>query len=554
MSASQTNSGPQAEWDSHEENIRTRRHRRGGRAATAAVITLAAGSLVLSACGSGRTDSGDSGGVVTVGTTDQIYALDPAASYDNGSLAVMRNVYPFLLDFAPGTGELTPSAAEKCDFSQPTVYTCTLKSGLKFANGDPLTATSVKYSFDRMLGINDPNGPASLLANLDKTDAPDATTVNFTLKEPNDQTFPQLLGTNVGPIVDEKVFPADKILDDDAIVKSNAFAGQYRISSYQKNQLVEYKKNDGYIGLLGAPKTDTVRVKYYAQPTNLKLDIEQKQIDVAYRSLTPTDITALRGNSDLTVHEGPGGELRYIVFNFDTMAGATPAQKLAVRKAIASSVDRAAIAKDVYQDTYSPAYSMVAGGLPGAVDSYKMYGEKPDTAKARGYLTAAGVTAPVAINLWYNPDHYGSNSADEYAKVKAQLEATGLFRVTLNSANWETYNKARVQDTYPTYQLGWFPDFPDADNYLTPFLDKNNFLQSHFEDPQITSMLSAERTEQDPTKRAAILADIQNTVADKFVTTLPLLQGKQVAVGVKALDGVTLDKSFTFRYGLLSKS
>ncbi|MCX6468806.1 MAG: ABC transporter substrate-binding protein [Corynebacteriales bacterium] len=527
---------------------------RTARAVTAALVTVTAGALVLTACGSGRTDSGGSGDVVTVGTTDQVYALDPAASYDNGSMAVMKNVYPFLLDSAPNTGALTPSAAEKCDFTAPTVYSCTLKSGLTFANGDPLTATSVKFTFDRMLGINDPNGPASLLANLSKTDAPNATTVNFTLKEPNDQTFPQVLTTNVGPIVDEKVFPADKILDDDAIVKSNAFGGQYKITSYQKNQLVEYRKNDSYNGMLGTPKTDTIRVKYYAQPTNLKLDIQQKQIDVAYRSLTPTDIAALRSDSGLTVHEGPGGELRYIVFNFDTMAGANPAQKLAVRKAIASSVDREAIAKDVYQDTYSPAYSMVAGGLPGAVDSYKIYGEKPDAAKARGFLAAAGVTAPVDINLWYNPDHYGSNSADEYAKVKAQLEATGLFRVTLNSANWETYNKARVKDNYPTYQLGWFPDFPDADNYLTPFLDQNNFLQSNFSNPQISQMLSAERTEADPTKRAAILADIQNTVAEDFVTTLPLLQGKQVAIGVKSLQGVTLDKSFTFRYGMLAKS
>ncbi|SIS17286.1 peptide/nickel transport system substrate-binding protein [Williamsia sterculiae] len=521
-------------------------------ATTAAVVT---GALFLSACGAGRTDSSSGGGgTVTVGTTDQIYSLDPAASYDNGSLAVMKNVYPFLMDFEPGSAKLSPSAAEKCDYTQPAVYSCTVKSGLKFANGDPLTASSVKFSFDRMIAINDPNGPASLLANLDHTDAPDATTVNFTLKAPNDQTFPQLLGTNVGPIVDEKVFPADKILDDDAIVKSNAFAGQYKITSYQKNQLVEYKKNDGYNGLLGAPKSDTVRVKYYAQQTNLKLDIEQQQIDLAYRSLTPTDISALRSNDKLTVHEGPGGELRYLVFNLDTMPGGTPEQKLAVRKAIASSVDRSALAKDVYQDTYSPAYSMIAGGLTGGVDSYKKYGETPNKAAAQKFLSDAGVTAPVPVNLWYNPDHYGASSADEYAKIKAQLESTGLFRVTLNSANWETYNKARVKDTYPVYQLGWFPDFPDADNYLTPMLDENNFLKSHFSDPGITKLLAEERSEQDASKRQQILTEIQDTVADKFIPTLPLLQGKQIAVGVKSLDGVILDKSFMLRLGTLQKS
>nr|WP_250324309.1 ABC transporter substrate-binding protein [Williamsia sp. CHRR-6] len=521
-----------------------------------AVTTVAVGSLVVSACGSGRTDSGsssDSGAAITVGTTDQVSFIDPAGSYDNGSLAVMKVVYPFLMDFEPGSGTLKPSAAQSCSFTSTTVYSCTLKKGLTFANGDPLTAQAVKYSFDRIVKINDPNGPSSLLANLKSTDAPDDTTVNFTLTEPNDQTFPQLLGTNVGPIVDPKVFPADKVLDDDAIVKGKAFGGQYTIDSYDKNKLVEFVKNPNYQGLLGAPKTDKVRLKYYTQATNLKLAIEQGEIDLAYRSLTPTDVGALRKNSALTVHEGPGGELRYLVFNLNTMPGGTPEQKLAVRKAIASSVDRDAIAKDVYQGTFSPAYSMIVGGLPGATDAYKKYGEKPDAAAAKKYLTDAGISTPVSVNLWYNPDHYGSSSADEYAKVKAQLEATGLFRITLSSANWQTYSKDRVKNTYPVYQLGWFPDFPDADNYLTPFLDKNNFLKSGFENPEISAMLSQERSELDPAKRAAIITDIQNIVADRHIPTLPLLQGKQIAVSRNNIDGVTLDKSFTLHVGTLSK-
>ncbi|GAB2666006.1 ABC transporter substrate-binding protein [Gordonia jinhuaensis] len=526
---------------------------RVARAATFTAAAATAATLVLAGCGSGRTDSSSGGSsTVTIGTTDQIYALDPAGSYDNGSLAVMKNVYPFLMDFETGSGELKPSAAQKCSYTSEMVYSCTLKSGLTFANGDPLTAQSVKFSFDRMLKINDPNGPASLLTNLDHTDAPDATTVNFTLKAPHDQTFPQLLATNVGPIVDEKVFPADKVLDDNTIVSKKPFAGQYEITSYQKNQLVEYKAFDKYDGLLGKPKTDTIRMKYYAQPTNLKLDIQQKQIDLAWRSLTPTDVDALRKDSGLTVHDGPGGELRYLVFNLNSMPGNSPEQKLAVRKAIASSIDRQAIAEQVYQNTYTPAYSMVAGGLPGTDDSYKMY--PLDKSAAARFLSDAGVKAPVALNIWYNPDHYGSSSADEYAKIKSQLESTGLFTVTLNSANWETYNKERVKDTYPIYQLGWFPDFPDADNYLTPMLDEGNFLQSHFSDPGITRLLEAERGEQDPAKRQQIEVQIQQDVAQNFIPTLPLLEGKQIAVGVKNLDGVTLDKSFMMRFGTLSKS
>lgn len=214
------------------------------RAKSIAAVGLAGLTMLAAAgCGSGRT-GGDSGGAgLVVGTTDKIFALDPAAAYDNGSLLVETQVYQFLMNFAPGEAVPKPDAAQKCGFSSPTVYSCTLKPNLKFANGNPLTANSVKFSFDRMLKINDPNGPASLLGNLDHTDAVDATTVNFTLKVANDQTFPAILPTQAGPIVDEKVFPADKLLDDDAIWKAKPFSGPYSITSYDKNKLVSYQAN-----------------------------------------------------------------------------------------------------------------------------------------------------------------------------------------------------------------------------------------------------------------------------------------------------------------------
>jgi peptide/nickel transport system substrate-binding protein len=528
---------------------------------TALISILSVAALAAAACGSGRTDSGsggsgDAGAALLVGTTDQVYALDPAASYDNGSFTIMNQVYPFLMNYAPGSDELVPDAAQSCDFSAPTVYTCTLKDGLTFANGNPLTSASVKFSFDRIMSINDPNGPASLLANLASVAAPTPTTVDFTLKSANDQTFPQTLATNTGPIVDEKVFPADSIMDDNAIVAAKPFAGPYSIDSYEKNSLVSFSKFDGYKGALGAPKTDNVTLRTYTSSDNLKLDMQNKSIDVAWRSLTPTDIDSLSSVDGLTVHNGPGGELRYIVFNLNTMPGGTPEQKLAVRKAMAASVDRQALSDNVYKGTYTPAWSVVPSGLAGSNTAFKdVYGDTPNKDEAAGFLSAAGITTPVAINLQYNPDHYGSSSSEEYAAVKSQLESTGLFTVNLQSTEWNTYNKARVADTYPVYQLGWFPDFPDADNYLTPFFAPDNFLQNHFENPEITALIDQERTTQDKTAREAIIGQIQTRMATDFVSTLPLLEGKQIAVSTDQVSGVdsTLDASFKFRFTPISK-
>ena len=184
-------------------------------------IALLAGTavaaLVLAGC-SGGTTGGGAGGAITIGTTDKVTVLDPAGSYDNGSFAVMNQVYPFLMNTPYGSPDVQPDIAEKAEFTAPTEYTVTLKPGLKFANGHDLTSSDVKFSFDRQLKIADANGPSSLLYNLDSVAAPDDTTVVFTLKTENDQVFPQILSSPAGPIVDEEVFAADKITSDKEIV------------------------------------------------------------------------------------------------------------------------------------------------------------------------------------------------------------------------------------------------------------------------------------------------------------------------------------------------
>jgi peptide/nickel transport system substrate-binding protein len=222
---------------------------------------------------------------------------------------------------------------------------------------------------------------------------------------------------------------------------------------------------------------------------------------------------------------------------------------------MASSIDRGELSEQVYKGTYTPAWSAVPEGQPGATEPFKeIYGEKPDKAKAQKYLEDAGVDTPVDVKLQYNPDHYGSNSDQEYAMVKRQLEATGLFTVDLQSTEWNTYSEERVKDAYPVFQLGWFPDFPDPDNYLTPFFAPNNFLQSHYEDATTTKLLDEERTQPDKAAREKTLAEVQERIAQQ-VPILPLLTGSQVAVAGDDVDGVddTLDAAFKFRFGSLSK-
>ena len=531
-----------------------------------AAAALASAALLISGCASGGSGGGGGGGggdaSLLIGTTDKVTFIDPAGSYDNGSFAVMNQIYPFLLNSEYGSAAVSPDIAESAEFTAPTEYTVKLKPGLKFANGNDLTSSDVKFSFDRQVKIADPNGPSSLLGNLESTEAVDDTTVVFHLVNGNDQIWPQILSSPVAPIVDEDVLSADAVTSDDDIVKGKACAGQHVIGSYKLNELISYSPNADYQGMLGAPANKGVTVKYYADASNMKLEVGQGDIDVAYRSLSATDVADLAKNDKVKVVDGPGGEIRYMVFNFDTQpfgvktADADPAKAQAVRQAMADLIDRSALATDVYKDTFQPLFSVVPDGMDYAAQPMKeLYGDGnggPSVEAATKRLADAGVTTPVELNIQYNGDHYGPSSGDEYAAIKSQLEEGGLFTVNLAQTEWGQYSKDRSADVYPIYQLGWFPDYSDADNYLSPFFTKDNFLVNHFDNPKVQELITAEQIEGDTTKRGEIIGQIQDIMADEL-STLPMLQGKQVAVVGAGVEGTTLDASFKFRYAPLTK-
>jgi peptide/nickel transport system substrate-binding protein len=524
----------------------------------------AAFALAIAGCAATNDGGGDtSDGTILVGTTDKVTTLDPAGSYDNGSFAVQNQVFPFLLNSPLGSPDVEPDIAVSAEFTAPTEYTVVLKPDLKFANGNDLTASDVKFTFDRQIEIADPNGASSLLYNLDSTEVVDDTTVVFHLKAENDQVFPQILSTFPGAIVDEDVFSATELTSDEDIVAGQAFAGQYTIASYDFNATIEFVPNPEYQGLLGAAENESVILSYYADSSNLKLDVQSGNIDVAYRSLSSTDVEDLRGDDKVVVHDGPGGEIRYIVFNFNTQPYGTttpeadPVKAQAVRQAAAALVDREEIADQVYKGTYTPLYSFVPAGFTGATEVLKeLYGDGnggPDADQAAEILDAAGVETPVKLSLQYNSDdHYGPSSGDEYALVKSQLEADGLFEVDLQSTEWVQYSEDRTADVYPAYQLGWFPDYSDADNYLTPFFLTENFLGNHYDNAEVNGLILKQAVTVDPAEREAVIEEIQAKVGADL-STLPLLQGAQVAVSGADIDGLVLDASFKFRFATLVK-
>ena len=525
---------------------------------------LGAAVLLATACGSSAGDdngkAGSSGGAskaaapagkadtYILGTTDKVVALDPAGAYDLGSQQLIGNIYQNLMVIPAGGNTPTPDAAQSCDFTDPKTYVCKLKSGLKFSSGDPLTSEDVKFSLDRQLKIADPSGPSSLLASLKSVDATDPMTVTMHLKKP-DGTWPYVLTHNVAAIVPSKIYPADKKQPDDKVIGS----GPYELKKYVPNQQAVFTANPNYTGPNKA-QTPNVIVQYYDQPSALKLAIEQGDVDIAYRSLSPTDIQALKGESDkgIKVVDGAGTEIRYITFNVTK----PPVEQH--RRAQGDRADHRPPG-DRDQRLQGHGQAAVLDGPRGdrrapRTRSRQAFGD-PSVDKAKQILADAGVQTPINLDGWYTPTHYGPVEVDLWNEIKRQLEASGLFKVKLDSTEWTQYKDAAfAKHQYYFYGLGWFPDYPDGDNYLAPFMRDGGFFQNGYKNADVDKALDSELGSSDEDQRAKDFGTVQDAEASD-VPLIPLWEGKQIAAVKDGVEGVekTFDPAFQFRFWLVTK-
>ncbi len=501
------------------------------------VAAVASMSLVT---GCGVFSSAGAGGPIVVGTTSAPSTLDPAGSWD-GSWELFRNIYQTLLAYPDGATTPQPDAAKSCAFtgSGNRTYHCELRSGLKFTDGDTLDARAVKYSVDRIRTINAPSGPAGLLGSLDRVQVIGDREVVFHLNKA-DATFPFVLATPAMSIVDPEDYPAKSLREDESVHGS----GPYTLKSYDDGKKAELVRNNNYQGFADR-QNDAVTIRYFHDSATMVEALRSGAIDVTYRGLAASDIVALQSynSSDLQLIDGAGIDINYLVFNPKDPWARIPA----VRKAVAQVVDRPAIAFKVYQGTVDPLYSMVPAGLTSHTPGYfDTYGE-PSTSKARKILADAGITQRVPLAVWYTTDRYGSGTTKEFQELKRQLDGSGLFTITLKSRPWKAFVAGYQKGEYPVFGRGWFPDFPDADNFIAPLVGDHNTLGTPYLSPVITGkLLPDSRSESDRGEVVEDFEKAQQILVDD-ARLIPLWQGRQyiaagddISVGEQVLDPSTI--------------
>ncbi|WP_062215331.1 ABC transporter substrate-binding protein [Streptomyces sp. NBRC 109706] len=524
---------------------------RSGRARPALALSVAA--TLLAGCGLTGDDSAGRGRPITLGMTDEVLSVDPASGYDPGSWLVFNNVFQSLLSFPPGATEPQPEAAEQCGFTDRVSqrYTCTLRDDLSFSNGNALTSKDVKFSFDRTLGIDDPDGPAVMLASIDRIETPDDRTITFHLKEP-DATFPQKIASGAGSIVDHREYQADTLRTDGQAVGS----GVYTLEKYTADE-AEFAVNPDYHGPAEARNSGVTMRLYHGDQQALDAAVRAGEVDVAYRGLTAEDTADLHsadrsGSGELKVVEGSSAEAQYLVFNLDDPVAGEPA----VREAVARLLDREALVRDVYQRTVEPLYSVVPAGITGHTTAFfDRYGSNPDPEAAEAALRAAGITEPVELPLWVTPTRFGPDTVEAFERLADQLNESGLFRATVESVPADEFAEGVAAGEFGAFVRGWVPDYPDPENFTDPFFGPDNVLANGYVSERISQeLLPATRAQADRAQSVADFATLQDIVAED-IPLIPIWQGRQYAVAAESIGGLqwTLDASTVFRFWEIEK-
>jgi peptide/nickel transport system substrate-binding protein len=500
------------------------------RRVSAAVVVGALG-VSLAACGDPDDNAPHPGEptpklmLLRVSTTDSVSSLDPAGPYDAASRTAQANLFQTLLTILPDKPTPVPDAAD-CQFDSPTTYTCSLKEHLSFPNGNELTSSDVKFSFDRLIRLKTPGGLAPLFASVKSVSTPDELTAVFNLKKP-DARLPYLLTTTAASIVDEQSYPANKLLDTKAVG-----SGPYQLAGFRPNDELTLTKFPGYRGPRAA-QNDGVTITTVKDSAALYEAVVKGRTDIAFHGLDPALLDKLRKSDKVQVAETGSAEIRLYAFQMKSLLS----RNLAVRRAFAQVIDRAAIAKKAYGDHVSPLFSAVPPGFVGQTDAFRSEYKQPNKAAAATILKDAHVTVPVPLTIGWT-SQYGTGAAAEVLELKRQLDASGLFRVTLRSAPWSQYEQRTKAGAYDVYLAGWTPQYRDADDYLAAFVAVDGaFGTDGYRSSPAVLLLQQERTEQNGLKRDDLIGQLQGVIAHD-APVVPTWQARVTAVGGKGVENL----------------
>jgi peptide/nickel transport system substrate-binding protein len=474
-----------------------------GRLALAALLTLPLGTLAGAQ-------------TLRVGFNGQdASTLDPhraTATQDKGAVSWL---FEGLMRFPPGSADpakLEPGLAESFARSADGLtYSFRLRPGVRFHDGQELTAEDVAFSYARAADAQR-SAFASDMAVIAAVEVVDPRSIRIRLR----QAVPGALGLfanyHGGMIVSRRA---------DAPGAVPAGTGPFRLERMGSGEL-RLLAHDGYHG--GRPALRAIEGRFINSDQTRELAYTANELDLIIGRREQRWVQRMRALPNTVVDVFDPGEFRTLLINTKS----APLDDVRVRRAVLHAVDAPAIVRFVGPDVATAWPSPVPPGYMGATEDVPRYA--PDPARARALLAEAGHSDGVTIRAVVSSL---SSQLPIMEVVQAQLRRAGI-RLEMEVVEHATYH-ARIRQDLSQLTFYGAARFPVADSYLTQFYHSRsapgrpaaslNFAHCDVADAEI----DAARTEPDEARQMALWAAAQRKIMEA-ACSVPLFDLRQVWV------------------------
>ncbi len=427
--------------------------------------------------------------------TDAV-SLDPHDVTDSPSATVTSHLYETLFELTPD-GEIVPHLVESYEASEGgLVYTFTLREGVTFHDGTPLTADVVKGSMDRFLDPDNAFTFRFLLDRVDEIEVVDDRTFRFHMASTFAPLLAHLTHSTTAIVLPSQVEAAGEDFGEQPVG-----TGPFQFTSWDRGEQIDLARYDGYWG--EHAQVDGVRFLAVPENTTRMAMAESGSAHVAVR-VPPQDIDRLNQLSFLNVENVSSVRTIYIYFNHSLELF----QDARVRQAINYAVDKEEIAEFITGGAVRPSDAAISPGVFGytPVGTYEY-----DPERARELLAEAGYPDGISTTL-YSPTGRYLQDIQIAEAIQSQLAAAGIV-AEIETLEWASYleltSRPAAENDVPMALLGWGTVTGDADYGLFALFHTSEHVpdgsnRAFYSNPEVDALLDEARTNTDPDAREAL--------------------------------------------------
>ena len=396
---------------------------------------------------------------------------------------------------------LKPWLAESWEIPDPLTYIFHLHHGVRFHNGQPLTARDVKWTFDSLISGKLRSAKASTYAPVDHVEAFDDYTIVFHLKQPFAPLLWNLSDGAIGivPYASGEDFNRNPI-----------GSGPFRFVSAQQDKEAVIERNPDYWSTRA--KLQRVQFKVIPDATTRALELRKQSADVAINALTADTVVTLQRDRNLTVMESPGTIYAYLAMNLRD-----PILKdVRVRRAIAYAVNVQPIIHYLLRDQAQPAYSVLPPQHWAYDADVAKYPHDPE--QARKLLDDAGYHPVNGIRFHITMKTSTEESTRLLAAVlQQQLRNVGIA-LDIRSFEFATFFADITKGAYQFHSLRWVGGNLDPDIFEHIFgsasFAPKRANRTFYSNPRVDRLILEGRSTLDQQKRKVIYDQIQQLLAE----------------------------------------